>query len=226
MYVCIYNVYLSPVFQKKPKFMDAGFKYGCGTETDSAPSSGPNTAPFVISLFDDVTEMEPTSHTFCCFYKQDRIERVKYMSPAATPKWLNVTCRYKTIDLIVCRTRWQICSHFTTLMVLERILRFVDLASLYNLVNKSNSLHNSVLIYLFITLLYTFRASMCPSSGENCCIYVTLVFVTLYGWRQVYWLDFTPTSRPDATHTQWQIPVSHRYSNFFPDDGHVDAWNM
>jgi len=26
-----------------------------------------------------------------------------------------------------------------------------------------------------------FLASMCPSSGENCCIYATLVFVTLYG---------------------------------------------
>jgi len=26
--------------------------------------------------------------------------------------------------------------------------------------------------------------------------------------------SFTPTSRPDATHTEWQIPVSHRYSNF------------
>ena len=24
----------------------------------------------------------------------------------------------------------------------------------------------------------------------------------------------TPTSRPDATHTEWQIPLSYRYSNF------------
>jgi len=35
-----------------------------------------------------------------------------------------------------------------------------------------------------------------------------------------------PTSRPDATHTEWQIPVSQRYSNFSPDDGHMDARNM
>ena len=28
-----------------------------------------------------------------------------------------------------------------------------------------------------------FRASMCPSSGENYCIYETLIFVTMYGWR-------------------------------------------
>ena len=27
------------------------------------------------------------------------------------------------------------------------------------------------------------------------------------------WSEIT-TSRPDATHTEWQIPVSHRYSNF------------
>jgi len=39
-----------------------------------------------------------------------------------------------------------------------------------------------------------FLASMCPSSGENYCIYATLVFVTLYGWCLVYWLDFNPTS--------------------------------
>jgi len=28
-----------------------------------------------------------------------------------------------------------------------------------------------------------FRASMCPSSGDNYCIYATLAFVNLYGWR-------------------------------------------
>ena len=47
-----------------------------------------------------------------------------------------------------------------------------------------------------------FRASMCPSSGKNCCTYATLVFVTLCGWRLVCWLDLNPTKRPDATHTE------------------------
>ena len=40
-----------------------------------------------------------------------------------------------------------------------------------------------VFIYLFISLLYIFLASMCPLSGENCCIYATVVFVTLCGWH-------------------------------------------
>ena len=69
-----------------------------------------------------------------------------------------------------------------------------------------------ILLSIFISILYMFRASMCQSSGENCCIYATLLFVNLYGWRLVCWL--VPTSRPDATHTEWQIPVSHRYSDF------------
>ena len=48
----------------------------------------------------------------------------------------------------------------------------------------------TILLNIFISLLYMFRASMCPSSGENYCIYATRVFVTLYGWRLVCWLDF------------------------------------
>ena len=40
----------------------------------------------------------------------------------------------------------------------------------------------TVLLNVFISLLYVFRAAICPSSGENYCIYATLVFATLYGW--------------------------------------------
>ena len=71
------------------------------------------------------------------------------------------------------------------------------------------------LIYLFISLLYMFRGFMCPSSGENYCICATLLFVTLFRWRLVCCLQWiNPTSRRNATHTEWQIAVSHRYSNF------------
>ena len=72
----------------------------------------------------------------------------------------------------------------------------------------------TILLNIFISLLYMFRASMGPSLGVNYCIYATLDFVTLYGWLLVCWLDFNPTSRPKATHTEWRIPLSHRYSNF------------
>jgi len=44
-----------------------------------------------------------------------------------------------------------------------------------------------------------FRAYMYPSSGGNDCIYATLVFVTLYGWRLVCWLDWNPTNRMTNT---------------------------
>jgi len=52
----------------------------------------------------------------------------------------------------------------------------------------------TILLNIFISLLYIFRASMCPSSGENYYSHATLVFVTLYGWRLV--------CRTDATHTE------------------------
>ena len=39
----------------------------------------------------------------------------------------------------------------------------------------------TILLNIFISLLYMFWASMCPSSRENYCVYATLVFVTLKG---------------------------------------------
>ena len=72
----------------------------------------------------------------------------------------------------------------------------------------------TILFNIFTSLLYMFRASMYPSSGQNYCIYATLVFVTLCGWLLVCWLEwnFSLTSRPDATHSEWQTPVSRRYN--------------
>ena len=72
----------------------------------------------------------------------------------------------------------------------------------------------TILLSIFISLLYMFRATMCPSSGEITVSmrywYLSLCMggVCSAGWSE------TPTSRPDTTHTEWQIPVSHRYSNF------------
>ena len=62
------------------------------------------------------------------------------------------------------------------------------------------------LIYLFISLLYMFWASTCPSSGENCCICVTLVFVTLYGWRQQ-----TPSVQSDKYQCRIDIAIFSRW---------------
>jgi len=45
-----------------------------------------------------------------------------------------------------------------------------------------------------------FRASMCSSSGENYCIYATPVFVSLYVWRLVRWLDGKPSNQQTRRH--------------------------
>jgi hypothetical protein len=57
------------------------------------------------------------------------------------------------------------------------ILCSVDPASLYNLVNKANFVHSFP--SRFISFLYLFRATMCPSSGEKTVSMRHLVIVTL-----------------------------------------------
>ena len=61
---------------------------------------------------------------------------------------------------------------------------------------------------IFICLLYMFRASKCPSSGENHCISATLVFVTLYVWRLFGWLDCICSCSQAVSKPVWHIPFS------------------
>ena len=61
----------------------------------------------------------------------------------------------------------------------RKIVYFVDRISLYNFVNKSNLVRN--VLSMFISFLYMFRATMCPSSGETTVSIRHLVFVTLCG---------------------------------------------
>jgi len=68
-------------------------------------------------------------------------------------------------------------------------------------------------IFIYCSSLYV-SAIHVPIIRENCWIFGKRIFITLYGWRLVCCLDWNATGRPDATHTEWQIPVSHRYSNF------------
>jgi len=63
-----------------------------------------------------------------------------------------------------------------------------------------------ILLIIFISLLYMFRQSICPSSGE--------LTVSMRHWCwSAGWNSFQPADRT-ATHTEWQTPVSHRYSKF------------
>ena len=69
------------------------------------------------------------------------------------------------------------------------------------------------LVYLF-QFLYVFWATMCPYSGEIRHWYFSLCM----GGCLVCWLGwYSVSSQPadqTATHTEWKIPVSHRYSKF------------
>ena len=79
-------------------------------------------------------------------------------------------------------------------------LCFVDCASLYNLVNIANLVHNFLSMYIYF--LYMFQATMCPSSGEITVSMWHFVFVTM--WMTV-WYASTQSDK---------YQVSHRYSYF------------
>jgi hypothetical protein len=57
-------------------------------------------------------------------------------------------------------------------------LCFADHASLHNLVNKANLVHNFFLVHLSISM---FQVTVCPSSGETIVFMRHLVLVILYG---------------------------------------------
>jgi len=73
---------------------------------------------------------------------------------------------------------------------------------------------------MFISVLYMFRAAMCPSSGELMVSIWHLVYVTLYRW--LFGVHSVHTSHLyRATYTRCRIDTINS-----PDDGHMAARNM
>jgi len=74
---------------------------------------------------------------------------------------------------------------------------------------------------MFISILYMFRAAMCPSSGElyQCDTwYMSLCADDRLMWRST-WI---PDSHPHrVTYTRCRIDTTDS-----PDDGHTAAWNV
>ena len=84
----------------------------------------------------------------------------------------------------------------------------------------------TILLSIFISLLYMFRASMCPSSGENCSIYATRIFVTLYGWRLVCWFDATQPAdqTPPIQNDKYQCRIDTATSSSWWAHGCPKHW--
>jgi len=58
------------------------------------------------------------------------------------------------------------------------------LMNIFNLVNKTSIAQN--FFSIFISFLYVFRTTMCPSSGETALFMRHLVLVILCGWLDWY----------------------------------------
>ena len=86
------------------------------------------------------------------------------------------------------------------------------------IISQINPTRYTILFNLFIYF------SSLHVSGIHVPIIRGKLFISMGHWYltlcmgrvwSVGWI-FNPTSRPDATHTEWQILVSHRYSSFLP----------
>ena len=80
-------------------------------------------------------------------------------------------------------------------------------------------------LYMFIAFLYMFRATMCPSSGENTVPMRHMAFVTLYRWLSGM-QGGIPLCIPDShlyrvTNTRCRIDTV-----FSPNGGHIVARNI
>jgi hypothetical protein len=83
----------------------------------------------------------------------------------------------------------------------------------------------TVLLSMFISFLYMFRATMCPSSGEVTVSMRHLAFVTLCGWLSGMQGGTKPCI-PDS-HPHRVTNTKRRIDTFIcPDDGHFVARNM
>ena len=90
-----------------------------------------------------------------------------------------------------------------------RVFCFVDRAFMYNLVNKTNLVHRFILS-TFINL-HTFRATMCPSSGDTS---VFLRHCTCYSvWMTVWYAGCTLHTRQSSTQNN-KYKVSQKHSCF------------
>jgi len=73
---------------------------------------------------------------------------------------------------------------------------------------------------MFISILYMFRAAMCPSSGELIVSMRHLVYVTLYRWT--FGVHCIPNGHLyRVIYTRCRIDTI-----IFPNDGHMAARNM
>ena len=116
-----------------------------------------------------------------------------------------------------------LCGLFVVNIVVT-FLYFIDRASLYNLANKANLMHNSSQ-YIYFSFLHI-SGNCVPIVRRNYCIYATLVFVTLYGW-----LSGLPVGIHSNRQTRQKPVQSDKYqcridTIISPDEGHTVARNI
>jgi hypothetical protein len=114
---------------------------------------------------------------------------------------------------------WQIGNHHVSTMT--GLLACPPPPKLTILIFVNNQLDTQFFPCMFISILYMFRAAMCPSSGELIVWIGHLVYVTVYRW-----LFGVQVCTPDR-HLYGVIYTRCRIDTInSPDDGHMAARNV
>jgi hypothetical protein len=129
----------------------------------------------------------------------------------------------KTMDSsFSCSNTWNYFKYTTwiypklKLQNMSSFLCFVDHASLYNLVNKTNLVHNFLLVYLSIST--RFRWLCAHHQEKQPCLCDTCYSV----WMTVCYAECIPDNHPlRITSTK-----CHKNTAASPDDGHIVTQNM
>ena len=77
---------------------------------------------------------------------------------------------------------WSVSLYLCFRSVLSSIISVMKIISLLGITQINNQLDAKFIIYIFISILYTFRATLCSSSGESIVSIQHLVYVTLCRW--------------------------------------------
>ena len=116
--------------------------------------------------------------------------------------------------------------HFSQLPLTKKFWTFFIIS--FFIISQINPTRCTILfnIFIYFSSLYVLSIHV-PIMGRKIAVSMPHRYLSLCrgGIWSAGWIEtqFNPTSWPDATHTEWQTSVSQRYSNFSPDDGHMDA---
>ena len=136
-----------------------------------------------------------------CFVKNKFLYLIHYRNYTRTATWLVMaflTWYLKQRSEYLCKMQ---------IIVFSWFFFFSSSSSVHHgIIPVNNQLDEQFFLYMFISILYMFRATVCSSSGESIVSIRHLAYVTLCGWSYAG-VDGTSTpAYQTITRIEWHMP--------------------